>query len=431
MVSKISKLEFLPKDLAMSLFILVILLAFNYPLPKSFCKPAVKVFIYGFVEDSSLTDFYYDYFTQKFGTESVTIRDISNTRYKEEFLNTCIRLIASGVQVLPSGPSFCTACELSHSSFEDLMIRSAYPATLIFVDGRLIAIFFSSVETKKLDEIFENPNQEGLLIITNEKSQFSNDEKLRSYLENMILPVEYEEKAKAGDDLLKVLIPVLSLALVDSVNPCTFVLFTALLLMVHMTFGRKMRTLQAGLMFSVAVFVGYYLLGIGFVNLMGYSAILKLLVVAVGMSMSLLSITLGLKGGAKCPMPGPLKELLMGNLFERSHFSLIATCILGLLSSFTLLPCSSGPYLVGITYMQALEDPNATYALLAIYNLVFIMPLVAISLSVYFLEDAFDRIDSFKRKNLALIELVGGVILGTICVYLLLELLAEFGVLSF
>lgn len=429
MPSRISKPKMRLKGLTLSFFTMAALLLSIHPLPNSYCKPTVKVFIYGFARDSLLTNFYYEYFTQEFGTESATVKDLNDVRNREEFLNICIRVIASGVNILPSGPSVCSACELSHSSFEDLLIRFSYPAVLIFVDGRLETIAFSKVETEELDDALANPNKEGLLIITPERSQLSNDEGLRSYLENMMLSsARAEGEGNEDTELLKVLLPVLSLALVDSINPCTFVLFTALLLMVHMTFGRRERTLQTGLLFSAAVFLGYYLLGVGFVSLLKYAVVLKLLVVLIGMTMSALSIALGLKGADKCPMPKPLKELLMGRIFERSQASRVAAFALGLLSSFTLLPCSSGPYLVGITYMQSLEKPGATYALLTAYNTVFVMPLVAISFLVFFFEDAFDKIDSFKRTNLGVIELISGFVLGALCLYLLLELLAELGV---
>lgn len=400
--------------------LIFLLLVVTILLQKSYSEP-IRVFIYGFTY-SPVSKFYYGYFTQKIGLDSVTIRDLNNTRYQEEFLKIAEAIIASGIPIISPDPGFCTTCELSQgSTVEDLLIRFSSPMVLVFAGDDLVLVVSSYVDVKILDGALSNLSQDSLFILTAGPGGANyevNDANLRENLENIVL-----SDVNKGISFPEAILPVLSLALVDSINPCTFMLFTALLLMVHMTFGRKERVLQTGILFSASVFLGYYLLGVGFVNLLSYALFTKTLIVAAGLTMSFLSIVLGLKGAGKCPMPSPLKRLLMGSLFERSHVSLAAACALGFLSSFTLLPCSSGPYLVGITYMQTLEDLNAMYALLAIYNTIFISPLIVISSSAYLLEDAFDKIDRFKRTNLQLLELISGIVLGAVCIYLLLDLL--------
>ncbi|MEM2099954.1 MAG: hypothetical protein QXP45_01230 [Thermoproteota archaeon] len=99
-------------------------------------------------------------------------------------------MMNSGIQLLPSGHNFCIACELSDSSFEELVVKFTYPIVLVFVDRQPVAIVISNIEAKKLDEVFTNLNHKELLIITKERSQSSNDQDLKSYLKNIILSLE-------------------------------------------------------------------------------------------------------------------------------------------------------------------------------------------------------------------------------------------------
>lgn len=171
-------------------FLIVIVFLTSISVFRDSYTSSRKILIYGFIHKSPSTDFYYEYFTQRFGIESVTLRDLDDPKNREEFLNICIRMMNSGIQLLPSGHNFCIACELSDSSFEELVVKFTYPIVLVFVDRQPVAIVISNIEAKKLDEVFTNLNHKELLIITKERSQSSNDQDLKSYLKNIILSLE-------------------------------------------------------------------------------------------------------------------------------------------------------------------------------------------------------------------------------------------------
>jgi len=383
------------------------------------CAPSAKVLIYGYGHHY-LTKFYSDYFNQRFGEGSVQVRYLNTTQWREEFLNVTKVMISLGVQAYVKAPSSCNPCQQGEymPPVDDVLLTYASPMVFVFNESRLVAILFDGVDNEALAESLQAPEEDMLIILTHDGKYVRNDPELREDLENLV-HLGSDINVKLSDTL----IPVISLAFVDSINPCTFLLFTGLLLMVHKTMGKRGRTLETGLLFSSAVFVGYYLLGVGLASFFRYATFMKIVVIALGFMMSFTSVFITLRGEGKCPMPGPIKRLLVGGLFVRSYYNLGAAFALGILSSFTLLPCSSGPYFVGLTFMQALREASDRYLLLAFYNLVFIAPLVAISFMIFFTENTFDRINGFKKKGLNMVELISGITLGIVSAYLLWELL--------
>lgn len=386
---------------------------------RVYCASSTKVLIYGYGHHY-LTKFYSDYFCQRFGEGSVQLRYLNTTQWREEFLNVTKVMISLGVQAYVKNPSSCYPCQQGEYmlAVDDVLLTYASPMVFVFNESRLVVILFDGVDLKALAESLQAHGEGTLNILTHDGQYVRNDPELRESLEKLAFGGN-----EIGVRLSDAMIPVISLAFVDSINPCTFLIFTGLLLMVHKTMGKRGRTLETGLLFSSAVFVGYYLLGVGLASFFRYATFMKIVVIALGFMMSFTSIFITLRGEDRCPMPGPIKRLLVGRLFARSYYNLGAAFALGILSSITLLPCSSGPYFVGLTFMQALRDAGDRYLLLAFYNLVFIAPLVAISFMVFFTENTFDRINGFKKKGLNVVELISGVVLGIVSAYLLWELL--------
>ena len=173
-------------------------------------------------------------------------------------------------------------------------------------------------------------------------------------------------------------------AAVDSVNPCTFYVYAALVLATAATGGRR-RALAAAAGFITGVYIGYFLLGIGIAAAEG--ALLAHLPPAV-LSAALLAYAalllyqaLAEKRGRAAPLRQGGRRLAAKALRAAGHP--LAAAALGLVASFTLLPCTSGPLLSFLALATSMGYTLAEIAAyLLLYNLVFVAPLAALGLAI-------------------------------------------------
>lgn len=176
---------------------------------------------------------------------------------------------------------------------------------------------------------------------------------------------------------LQVLTLILSMAILDSINPCTFAIYTSLLIMASTIHSKNHRQVKiVGLSFILGVFVAYYLLGLGLLAVLGFLNLIKVIgLAAIVLGLYLLLINVSSKG---CEIE--VKYLK----YVRSAVNPYLAFIIGGFLGLTLLPCSGGPYVVTLTAMEKFKLPYYyEIILLTIYNIVFIMPLVFIFTGIY------------------------------------------------
>jgi len=190
---------------------------------------------------------------------------------------------------------------------------------------------------------------------------------------------------------------ILALAAADSINPCTFMVFAALVMAVMGISGRR-KAVSASVAFISAVYVCYLLLGLGLIRFMSLFSWLKYFVAMVTVAAGAYAVVQSAftwqegcrdgHAGQKAYFSNIRRyfDLISQKLNSASHLfltraqkgSVAAAFLAGAAVSFTLLPCSSGPYIVA-TYMLAGESPAVALLLLMLYNLVFVLPLIAIA----------------------------------------------------
>ena len=249
------------------------------------------------------------------------------------------------------------------------------------------------------------------------------DEELISMLEHVIearLKGRVSPSRKPRESLtISQAIPImLSTALADSVNPCTFSVFTALLLITLSLSGRR-EALLASIAFIVAVYACYYALGVGLVTAIAtLPSIFTKIVAIAGLAVGAYSVTSSIKGGFRSPLPSRLKRITEERVSRA--VSPLGAAAAGVVCSFTLLPCSSGPYLVFTAVLSRLSEEYAKYLLLALYNIIFVLPLAGIAMAVTLLGLAARRVKAWRTKGLATMELVSGVLLIAVCTYIML-----------
>ncbi|MDK2463804.1 MAG: hypothetical protein QI223_03395 [Candidatus Korarchaeota archaeon] len=305
-------------------------------------------------------------------------------------------------------------------AFPNLPAHERYiPVTGVFCNGRLVAVV---VGVPELDESFWRElasRRDGILLVLHNGTTIqSEDPQLISSLEE-IFGGASSPTGPATRTAAEVLIPVTTAALADSVNPCTFSVFTALLLL-SMSAGGKRRSLSVGGAFIAAVFMAYYALGLGLIRVFSTIPWLKYAVAILGLVVGSYEVITSLGGSFKSPLPDPLYRTTSRLVEWTSHAASVplAFCA-GLLISVTLLPCSSGPYLVATSLLAGLPGYQRL-ALLGMYNTIFVTPLVLILLVVGLLERRVRDVKVWRSKKLHVLNLVAGSLLIVICLWALL-----------
>jgi cytochrome c biogenesis protein CcdA len=84
--------------------------------------------------------------------------------------------------------------------------------------------------------------------------------------------------------------------------------------------------------------------------------------------------------------------------------------IIGIFVTLFLLPCTIGPYLVVGNILSALAWVKSLPWLI-LYNIIFVLPMVAVTLLVYFGMKKVDDVTGWKDKNIKWLHLVAGIVI--------------------
>lgn len=216
---------------------------------------------------------------------------------------------------------------------------------------------------------------------------------------------------QAGN-IVAALLAAVGLASIDAFNPCFLTLYAVVLLSVvagAATPGRPTKKLlTVGLSFTSAVFIGYYIMGVGlsviFENVPRY--VFPVIAFIAGTWM----IYSGLRDRGEC------KVCREGERYAAT--SAAAAFVLGLTATFTLLPCTAGPYLF-FTSLASSYDTVTRLGLLAIYNTVFVLPLLVILMAIAATVAKVEGIKEWVARNSYKVSVVGGAALIGIGIYTL------------
>jgi len=212
---------------------------------------------------------------------------------------------------------------------------------------------------------------------------------------------------------------VLSLAVVDAVNPCALAVLI-LMLFAILAFAPKKRhnILLAGLAFTTSVFVMYFFYGliiIRFFQLIQALASFRLwLYKGLGLAALILGV-LNIRdflryqpGGFLTEMPMFLRPK-MKNLFFKVT-SPRGAFVVGALVTLFLLPCTIGPYIICGGILCSLSFLE-TIPWLLLYNLIFVLPMLVITIACYIGFTTVENVSGWKDKNIRYLHLVAGLII--------------------
>lgn len=206
---------------------------------------------------------------------------------------------------------------------------------------------------------------------------------------------------------------VISAAVVDAINPCAFAVLIILLTTVLATKSKK-RALLAGLVFSLSIYISYFLMGLGLYSAIQAAKFTHIFYIIV----SILAIFVGLFNlkdyfayGKWFVMEVPmswrprLKSLIKGITSVPGAF------LIGFAVSLFLLPCTSGPYIVILGLLASATERSYAIAMLFLYNFIFIAPMLLITGAVYFGFTTTEKAEEWRQKKLKILHLIAGIII--------------------
>jgi len=285
--------------------------------------------------------------------------------------------------------------------------------TVIFKNEGLKAVVTGFHSEAFWLEVLNRLNEDSTYFLTPTTAAIIEDD-VKEKIEEIILP---RQEMNMKSNVYEVLPITLSLALTDSVNPCTFAVFTVILLVSLHTFGRKKAALT-GLCFITAVYISYYLLGLGLLHVLAVIPDIKRIVALLGLLIAADSVRRGLKRNFKSPIAGFIKRRIVSLINNPLTPSMAFAA--GFIISITILPCSGGPYLIGLGFLSSLREPIYTYLLLALYNIIFVMPMSLILIAFSAFSSNVRKIKALRRTRYNTLELVSGILLTVICIYALI-----------
>ena len=207
-------------------------------------------------------------------------------------------------------------------------------------------------------------------------------------------------------------------ALADSVNPCAFAVLVAFLTLIS---RKKGDVLRSGLAFSMAVFLVYLLMGFGLIAVFKSVPWLKLVVGVMGIVLGAVEIAdaLGKRGSSRL-IPEYLRERTAAAI--RKAGDARAAFVMGLLVSLFLLPCTSGPYFIAMSLISGGSAASGV-ALLLLYNLIFIAPLIVITYLVHTSRSDSIGIKRWKERNASRLSVAAGLLIIFLGIYIILDYL--------
>jgi len=226
-----------------------------------------------------------------------------------------------------------------------------------------------------------------------------------------------EQKAPVGSVHLFLLI---SAAFADALNPCALAVLILLLSTVVAAKGRT-SALLSGFSFALAVFISYFLMGLGAYNAITAFSLPKYMSLGVGI-FSILVALANLKDffwyGKYFIMEVPMSWRPKMQMILRKVSNPIGAFGAGFVVSLFLVPCASGPYLGILGLLATKVNPTKTIALLFVYNFVFVLPMIIITLAMYF-GSRMGKIEQWRQKNLKLLHLITGAVMLFVGGYLI------------
>ncbi|MBL7160903.1 MAG: hypothetical protein ISS93_03590 [Candidatus Aenigmarchaeota archaeon] len=207
---------------------------------------------------------------------------------------------------------------------------------------------------------------------------------------------------------------VIGAALVDSINPCAIAVLL-ILLGALLASGDRRKALKAGLAFSVAIYIVYFLFGLGLFSALQITGLSYWFYKVVG----LFAIAVGLinikdyfwygGGGFVMEVPRgwrPRMKKMLNSVTTPAGAFIVAFAV-----SLFELPCTGGPYIFILGLLAERTTQLAAIPILLLYNVFFILPLIVITLLLYRGFTDVEKAGEWKERNIRRLHLIAGIVM--------------------
>lgn len=218
----------------------------------------------------------------------------------------------------------------------------------------------------------------------------------------------------------KFYLTIIGAAFVDSINPCAIAVLLILMGALLLTNDRK-KAFSTGIAFTLSIYIVYFLFGLGLFSALQISGLSYWFYKVIG----ILAVIIGLAnikdyfwygaGGFVMEIPmrwRPTLKKLLGSVTTP-----LGGFLMGFLICFFELPCTGGPYLFVLGLLAERTTQAAAIPILLLYNLVFILPLIFITLILYFGYSSVESTNKWKDRNIKVLHLVAGIVMLALGVF--------------
>jgi cytochrome c biogenesis protein CcdA/glutaredoxin len=299
----------------------------------------------------------------------------------------------------------------------------------VFIDEKVIVGFSTEIGTliesevqKCLEQGCENPldkiESTGTVQIKGDSSP--SEENVTQVINDSSVNTVYQRITK------KLTIPlVISAAAVDAINPCAFAVLI-ILMTAALSIADKKRALKFGLAFAASIYISYFLMGLGLfsaLQVVGISHTFYIVVTILAIIVGLLNIKDYFWYGKGFLMEVPLSWRPKLKKILNSATSPFGAFLVGFLVSLFELPCTGGPYIVILGLLAKEVTRNTGILYLLLYNVVFILPLIVLSLIIYKGLSTTEKLEQIRQEKLRLLHLIAGLIMLGIAAAMLISLI--------
>ena len=214
---------------------------------------------------------------------------------------------------------------------------------------------------------------------------------------------------------------VLVTALIDSINPCAIGVLILLIATLVGLSKDKSKMLKVGLIYITAVFLTYLAAGFGlliFIQKLNISGLLSWIVGSLVIILGLIEIKDFWWYGQGISLQIPPKRAEQIKKMVK-NVSVPGSIILGIFVAAVELPCTGGPYLAITTLLAKVGFSLNVFLLLALYNLIFVLPLIVILVLAYF-GISTKKISKWKNEKKKWMRLFIGIVMIALGVLLIL-----------
>jgi cytochrome c biogenesis protein CcdA len=237
------------------------------------------------------------------------------------------------------------------------------------------------------------------------------------------LPTPRPETGKPSSGELTLPLVIAS-ALVDGINPCAFAVLIFLLVTI-MSLESRRKVLVVGSVFILAVFIFYFLSGLGIFAIIqsaGISRLISAIAAVIALAAGTISIisVFGTGNGQSVLSIPESKKGIIDRYIRKA--SIPAAFAVGILVGMFELPCTGGIYLAILSLLSNRMSLMEGIPYLLVYNFFFILPLIVI-LGIVAYGLPVERLDQWRTEYRKAIRVIMGVIMILLGIILILELL--------